>query len=79
MKACQSWITSDEDADEDVESEMLPIFLHLLPILQSVTGAHWDLVFDVIENNLEVCFRECLLRSKQELTVHLSRAELVFQ
>ena len=55
MKACQSWITSDEDIEEDVESEMLPVFLHLLPILQSVPGAHWDLVFDVIENNLEVC------------------------
>lgn len=54
MKACQAWITSDEDVDEEVESEMLPVFLHLVPILQSVAGAHWDLVFDAIESNLEV-------------------------
>ena len=56
MKACQSWISSlSEDDEEDVESEMLTIFLHLLPILQSVTGAHWDFIFDMVENNLEVC------------------------
>ncbi|KAH9835414.1 uncharacterized protein C8Q71DRAFT_765758 [Rhodofomes roseus] len=53
MKTCQQWITSDEDIDEDVESEMTLIFLHLAPILQNVPGAHWDLIFDVMENNLE--------------------------
>ncbi|KZT68385.1 hypothetical protein DAEQUDRAFT_727954 [Daedalea quercina L-15889] len=53
MKTCQQWITSDEDIDEDVESEMTLVFLHLAPILQNVPGAHWDLIFDVMENNLE--------------------------
>lgn len=45
---------SGEDVDEDVESEMTLIFFHFAPLLQNVPGAHWDLVFDVIENNLEV-------------------------
>jgi len=25
-----------------------------LPVLQNIPGAHWDFIFDVIENNLEV-------------------------
>ena len=54
MKALQQWITSDEDLDEEVESEMTRVFLHLAPILQNVPGAHWDLIFDVMESNLEV-------------------------
>jgi E3 ubiquitin-protein ligase listerin len=54
MKACQQWIASDEDVDEEVESVMALVFTHLAPVLQNVPGAHWDLIFDVIENNLEV-------------------------
>ncbi|KAI0824805.1 hypothetical protein BC628DRAFT_1321461 [Trametes gibbosa] len=53
MKACQQWITSDEDLDEEVQSEMTLVFAHLAPILQNVPGSHWDLTFDVVENNLE--------------------------
>ncbi|EMD34704.1 hypothetical protein CERSUDRAFT_116892 [Gelatoporia subvermispora B] len=53
VKACQQWITSDEDIDEDVESELTLVFFHLAPILQSVPGSHWDLIFDIMENNLE--------------------------
>ncbi|KAF7796133.1 hypothetical protein EIP86_007306 [Pleurotus ostreatoroseus] len=55
MKSCQQWITSDEDLDEEVEAEMTSVFLHLAPILQNVSGSHWDLIFDVMENNLENC------------------------
>lgn len=54
MKACQTWVASDEEIDEGVESAMTLVFLHLAPILQSVPGAHWDLIFDIMENNLEV-------------------------
>ncbi|KAJ3553232.1 hypothetical protein NM688_g3725 [Phlebia brevispora] len=53
MKACQQWITSDEELDEEVEAEMTSVFIHLAPILQNVPGSHWDLIFDVMENNLE--------------------------
>jgi hypothetical protein len=54
VKACQGWIASDEDIDEDVESEMTNVFFHLVPILQNVSGSHWDFMFDLIEINLEV-------------------------
>jgi hypothetical protein len=54
MKACQSWATSDNDLDEEVESQMTVLFFHLAPILQYVPGSHWDFIFDVLENNLEV-------------------------
>ena len=62
MKQCQQWITSDEEIDEDVESEMTAVFYHLVPILQNVSGGHWDFIFDVIENNLEVCYSNFLHR-----------------
>lgn len=57
IKACQQWITSDEDLEEDVQSEMTLVFMSLVPILSNVPGGHWDLVFDVVENNLEVRIR----------------------
>ncbi|KAI0711424.1 hypothetical protein C8Q76DRAFT_677774 [Earliella scabrosa] len=53
IKACQQWITSDEDLEEDVQCEMTLVFAPLVPILSNVPGAHWDLIFDVVENNLE--------------------------
>lgn len=54
IKACQHWVTSDEDIEEEVESAMTILFFHLAPILQHVPGSHWDFIFDVVENNLEV-------------------------
>jgi E3 ubiquitin-protein ligase listerin len=59
VKACQNWVEADDDDDEDgvgeeVEGAMTRVFADLAPILQHVTGAHWDFIFDVIENNLEV-------------------------
>jgi E3 ubiquitin-protein ligase listerin len=54
VKACQQWVGSDEDVDELVESEMTFLFFHLAPILQDVSGSHWDFIFDVVENNIEV-------------------------
>ncbi|KAJ7676451.1 hypothetical protein B0H17DRAFT_1334447 [Mycena rosella] len=53
FKACQQWVSSDEDIEEELESAMTLVFFHLAPLLQNVPGTHWDLVFDVLENNLE--------------------------
>ena len=75
MKACQQWITSDADIDEEVESEMTLIFCHLVPLLQNVPGAHWDLIFDVIENNLEVS-RQYLYLTHRDLTIRSRQLEL---
>jgi hypothetical protein len=54
MKACQHWVTSEEDIEEEVESQITVLCFHLAPILQCVSGSHWDFIFDVVENNLEV-------------------------
>lgn len=58
VKGLQSWISAelddeDEEVNEEVESLMTEVFIHLFPILQTVPGAHWEFIFDVIENNLE--------------------------
>jgi hypothetical protein len=57
VKACQSRVLSDDDKDEEldveVESEMLPNFTHLAPILQTVRGSHWAFIFDVLKAVLE--------------------------
>ncbi|KAJ7636847.1 hypothetical protein FB45DRAFT_907475 [Roridomyces roridus] len=53
FKACQQWIASDEDIEEELESAMTLVFLSLAPLLQNVVGTHWDLIFDVLESNLE--------------------------
>ncbi|TFK49320.1 hypothetical protein OE88DRAFT_1713557 [Heliocybe sulcata] len=55
VKACQGWVESDEDIEEEVESVMTLVLYHLAPILQGVPGGHWDFIFDVTENNLENC------------------------
>jgi E3 ubiquitin-protein ligase listerin len=63
VKACQKWVAEGEEEDEEdsgvneeVETTMSDIFVVLAPILQNVPGAHWDFMFDVIENNLEVSY-----------------------
>lgn len=57
VKGCQAWVLAEEDEgdelDEEAESVMLPIFMHLAPILQNVPGSHWPFIFDVLENVLE--------------------------
>ena|ERR1700731_135371 len=54
MKACRIWSLSIDDMDEEVEGAMLLVFVHVVPVLQTVPGAHWDFLFDVIETNLKV-------------------------
>ena len=59
LKALQTWALSegeeddDDEMSEEVESAMLPIFVHLAPILQTVSGSHWPFMFDVLEGILE--------------------------
>ncbi|KIK99666.1 hypothetical protein PAXRUDRAFT_822522 [Paxillus rubicundulus Ve08.2h10] len=66
MKACQTWVAAEDDEEagdeegvnEHVESAMTLVFFHLAPILQNVSGSHWEFIWDVVENNLENCFLE---------------------
>ncbi|KAG9125401.1 hypothetical protein FRC07_007760 [Ceratobasidium sp. 392] len=54
IQALQKWMTSDEDLDESLESHVTITLYHLLPIIQTVPGAHWEFTFDILENNLGV-------------------------
>ncbi|KAF9226338.1 hypothetical protein BS17DRAFT_807138 [Gyrodon lividus] len=67
IKVCQTWVAAEDDEEdgddgdgvnEDVESAMTLVFFHLAPILQNVPGSHWELIWDVVENNLENCSLE---------------------
>ncbi|KZV76793.1 hypothetical protein PENSPDRAFT_645898 [Peniophora sp. CONT] len=52
-RAAQAWLASDEDLDDDVQCALTEVFVHLVPILQGVQGSHWELLFDVAEDNLQ--------------------------
>jgi hypothetical protein len=54
VQAIERWIASDEDVEPSIESYMIALFSHLAPILQSISGRHWEFAFDLIENTLEV-------------------------
>ncbi|KAG9102282.1 hypothetical protein FS749_009622 [Ceratobasidium sp. UAMH 11750] len=54
VQALQKWMTSDEDLDESLEAYVTVTLYDLLPILQTVPGAHWEFAFDILENNLGV-------------------------
>jgi E3 ubiquitin-protein ligase listerin len=44
----------DEDIGDELHARLVELFLPLAPVLQNLSGAHWDFMFDVIESNLEV-------------------------
>ncbi|KAG8689520.1 hypothetical protein FRC08_010916, partial [Ceratobasidium sp. 394] len=54
VQALQKWMTSDEELDESLEAYVTVTLYHLLPILQTVPGVHWEFAFDILENNLGV-------------------------
>lgn len=58
MQHLNGWLTSTDDAADDlpeeVEARVCLLYSELCPILQSRPGAHWNSVFDMISNNLEV-------------------------
>ncbi|KAG9100434.1 hypothetical protein FRC06_004143 [Ceratobasidium sp. 370] len=54
VQTLQKWMASDEDLDECLEAHVTVTLYHLLPILQTVPGAHWEFAFDILESNLGV-------------------------
>ncbi|KAG8896139.1 hypothetical protein FRB99_009054, partial [Tulasnella sp. 403] len=53
LQALQKWVASSEDLNEEIDGLLAHLCTHLAPIIQSVPGAHWDLIFDLMESNLE--------------------------
>jgi E3 ubiquitin-protein ligase listerin len=66
VQTLQAWMGSDEDLEERVESEVTLMLFNLVPILQSIQGAHWDFILDLIESNIEVRLlsRPCVLGTR---------------
>lgn len=54
IQRMQTWISSEDDLVDEINTMMAELFLHLAPIVQELSGSHWDLIFDIIESNLEV-------------------------
>ncbi|KZO96166.1 hypothetical protein CALVIDRAFT_555263 [Calocera viscosa TUFC12733] len=53
IQALQKWMISDEDLDEEIDRRLGELFEVLAPVIIDVPGAHWDLIFEVLESNLE--------------------------
>jgi hypothetical protein len=56
LQALQKWVEESEELDEEIESQLAELFINVAPIVQSIPGAHWNFIKDVIESNLDVRF-----------------------
>ncbi|CAO1635927.1 unnamed protein product [Sympodiomycopsis kandeliae] len=54
LQGLQRWFASDEDFEEEVNTRLAELFLHIAPIVQDLPGSHLDFFFDIVESNLEV-------------------------
>jgi hypothetical protein len=56
LRHVAGWLTSDdaEDLDEEVELRLAQLYVAVAPIVQDLSGAHWDAIFDLVESSLEV-------------------------
>lgn len=54
LRHLESWLASDdlEDLSDELQLRLIELFTVLAPIVQSVIGAHWDTIFDMLESNL---------------------------
>lgn len=52
------WLTSDDadDFGEEMEVRVAQLYIALAPIVQDLSGAHWDAISGLIESGLEVSF-----------------------
>lgn len=53
IQAITRWIASDEPVPDEMSAGLVELFCHLAPIVQDLSGGHWDLMFDLIETNLD--------------------------
>ncbi|GAA5970378.1 hypothetical protein JCM11641_001687 [Rhodosporidiobolus odoratus] len=53
LRAVQQWIASDEGLPEEIQAGVMELMGRLAPIVQDLSGSHWESMFDLIESNLE--------------------------
>jgi hypothetical protein len=51
-----AWLTDDdvEDLPEELDYHVAEFYMAVAPIVQDLAGGHWDSIFDLVENSLEV-------------------------
>lgn len=54
LQTLQKWVSSDDELSDEVHGRLAELFVNLAPVVQSLPGAHWDLMFDILESNVEV-------------------------
>lgn len=54
LQGLQRWMASEEDLDDEINTRLAELFLHIVPIVQEISGSHIDFFYDLIESNLEV-------------------------
>jgi len=54
FQTIQKWVQESDGLDEEIESQLAELSFNVAAIIQSVPGAHWDFIIDVVENNLDV-------------------------
>ncbi|GAA5860656.1 hypothetical protein JCM8547_005490 [Rhodosporidiobolus lusitaniae] len=53
VQAVSRWIGSEEVLPEGLETGLVELFGHFAPIIQDLSGSHWDLMFDLVESSLD--------------------------
>ncbi len=56
LKHVSGWLVDEDDEgmSEDVEWRVLELYSYLGAVVQDLQGSHWDSIFDLVENGLEV-------------------------
>lgn len=58
MQHLNGWLLSEDEAAEDIteeiEARIALLYSALAPIVQDVSGSHWNSIYDMISSNLEV-------------------------
>lgn len=57
LKHVSSWLADEaaDDLPEEIEYRIAELYTAVAPIVQDLSGAHWDSMFDLMESGLEVC------------------------
>ncbi|KPV76129.1 uncharacterized protein RHOBADRAFT_53112, partial [Rhodotorula graminis WP1] len=53
LQSIGRWLGSDERVPTEAQASLVEVLAHLAPIVQDLSGSHWDLMFDLVEGNLD--------------------------
>ncbi|GAA5851231.1 hypothetical protein JCM9279_007491 [Rhodotorula babjevae] len=53
LQSIGRWLSSDERIPTEAQASLVEVLAHLAPIVQDLSGSHWDLMFDLVEATLD--------------------------